>query len=438
MQPAYHCPGALGDKHEVVRRLVEHEPAGFHERVGVWALAAANGVSQAGNTITYMAVPWFVLTTTGSASRTGLATSMFALATIASGLTIGNLVDHIGFRRSSILSDALSGITVLIIPVLYFLEWLSFWQLLLLIFLGAYFDTPGRTGRGALTPQLAAMGRMPLERANAILRAAGVSGDVILGPALFGALTLVTRPVNVLYLDAATFAASLLIIALLVRAPVASAEVVESGEGPSEGRLDTFLAGFRFIMRDRVIRVILPSAALYSFVLSSYFGVLIPVYVREEFDNPAYFAVLIGTLGGGSLLGTIVYGSFGHRYSRYTTMLVASAASALAIWLFTLPTYFPTDLLAMFVFGFMGGPFNPLVRTLVQTRTPTRMLGRVLNALFTTMAVLGPIGILTSGLAIDALGLQPVLLTAALLISLVPLWFAFAPWPRAAAPAFEG
>ena len=420
--------------------MVEHGPAGFHERIGIWALAAANGISQLGNTLTFLAVPWFVLQTTGSASRTGLASATFALAAIVSGLTIGNLIDRVGYRRMSILADALSGISVALIPTLYLLDWLTFWQVLVLIFLGAYFDTPARTARGALTPALAVLSRMPLERANSILRVAGVSGDIILGPALAGTLIVVIGEVNLLFIDAGTFALSILIVAFLIRLPAAASQSSDTAAAAeSESRLDAFVAGFRFVLRDRVMGVVLPVNLLYSFVLSAYFGVILAVYVDEHLGNAAYFGVLITTQGVGMLLGTLIYGYFGHRYRRYTLLLATSPLSAGALWLFTVPVYYPTDLLAMFLFGMAGGPFSPLMRTIIQERTPEHLLGRVLNALFTLVAVAAPLGALTAGIAIDidAIGLRTVQLAAATLITLVPLWFAFAPWPRRVAAEFE-
>ena len=413
-----------------------HVPTTTRDRLGVWSLATANGISQAGNTITFLALPWFVLTSTGSPGRTGLVSTMFAVAVIVSGLTIGVLVDHIGYRRMSILSDALSGLTVLAIPALYLSDRLAFWQLLVLVFLGAFFDTPGRTARNALTRALANLSRMPLERANSVFRAAQVSGDIIIGPVLFGVLTIAMRPVYVLFVDAATFGISILIVALLVRAP-RDIHRTEDGEPDDSQGIEAFLVGFRFVLRDRVIGVIQPTAVLNSFVLIAYFGVVLPVYVDEQFGDASYLALLIAALGGGLLVGTIAYGWAGHRYQRYTTLLVASTIGAVALWLFTAQTEILIDVLAIFLYGLAGGPFTPLVRTIIQERAPERILGRVLNALFTAVAISGTLGTLIAGFAIAGFGVRTVQFVGAALISLVPLWFALAPWPRRAAPAFE-
>ena len=51
--------------------MAEQGPA-IADRTPIYALLGANAVSQVGNMITVLAVPWFVLETTGSAASVGL------------------------------------------------------------------------------------------------------------------------------------------------------------------------------------------------------------------------------------------------------------------------------------------------------------------------------------------------------------------------------
>ncbi len=408
------------------------------DRTGIWALAIANGISQTGNSMTALAVPWFVLITTDSASRTGVAGAVVALSPVAAGIVSGPIVDRLGFRASSIISDVLSGLTTALIPVLYLLNWLTFSQLLVLIFLGTFFDVPGHTARGALVPSLARRAGMPLERANSIMQISFGASDAVIAPLLAGVLITAVGAANVLFIDAGTFAVSILIVGLLISVKSVGAKAGEDVADETEsGGVERLLAGFRFVLRDRVLQTVLPVAILFNFVGRAYGGVLFPVYVRDEFDNPAYFGLIISAMGLGMLAGTVLFGAYGDRFSRYNTFLAGFTLSAVAIWLFTLPVYLPTDLLAMFLFGIGMGPANPLLQTLVQLRTPEQMLGRVLSAIFTLFTVAAPLGVLGAGLAVDTIGLRPSLLTAAALLTVVPFWIAFAPWPRRAAPAFE-
>src|SRR5215211_2902061 len=114
-------------------------------RTPILALLGANAVSESGNVLAFVAIPWFVLQTTGSAARTGLAGGAFLMAAVVAGVVGGPFVDRIGFKRASIVADLMAAVTVALIPLLYHTIGLSFWQLLVLVFLGGLFDAPGHT-----------------------------------------------------------------------------------------------------------------------------------------------------------------------------------------------------------------------------------------------------------------------------------------------------
>jgi MFS family permease len=67
----------------------------------------------------------------------------------------GPVVDRIGFKQASIVVDLAGALTVASIPLLYHTTGLSFWQLLVLVFLGGFLDAPGHTARQSLVPDLA-------------------------------------------------------------------------------------------------------------------------------------------------------------------------------------------------------------------------------------------------------------------------------------------
>ena len=382
------------------------------DRLSIWVLAAANGISQAGNSLTSLAIPWFVLVTTDSASRTGIAGAVAALSPVTAGLFSGPIVDQLGFRRSSIISDALSGITIALVPVLYLLDWLTFTQLLILVFLGAFFDVPGSTARSALIPSLARRAGMPLERANSIIQMSFSLSNSVIAPLLGGFLIAAVGAAYVLFIDAGTFAVSILLIGLLIvtnkRAePAADGEAEETAEEDTS-TVDRLLAGFRFVLRDEVMRTVLPVAVMINSLGAAFGAVLLPVYVREEFDNPAYLGLILSAMGVGVLIGIVLFGIYGSRLTRYNLFLSSFMLMSIAIWLFTLPVYLPTD-----------------------------MLGRVLSALFTLAAIAAPLGVLIAGFSADAFGQRPTMIATSALLTLIPFWVGLAPWPRRAAPAFE-
>src|SRR5690606_13172823 len=113
-------------------------------------------------------------------------------------------------------------LSVLMIPLLHQTVGLAFWQLLVLVFLGAFFDGPGITARQALFPELAQRANSPLERANTGYALTSRVATVI-GQPLAGILIAVFGASNLLWVNAATFAISSLVIRFLVpNTPVTS------------------------------------------------------------------------------------------------------------------------------------------------------------------------------------------------------------------------
>ena len=104
---------------------------------------------------------------------------------------------------------------MLAIPILYHTVGLPLAALLALVFAGALLDAPGQTARETMLPDLLERAGMTLERGTSLFD--GVSrGANMLGAPLAGVLIAVVGATNVLVLDAATFAASALIMFVCV------------------------------------------------------------------------------------------------------------------------------------------------------------------------------------------------------------------------------
>jgi hypothetical protein len=64
---------------------------------------------------------------------------------------------------------------------------------------------------------------------------------------------------------------------------------------------------------------------------------------------------------------------------------------------------------ALFVAGFALGPPNPLIYSVLQERTPPRMLGRGLGAGVSLSMAAVPMSIVRCGFALEIFGLRPTL-----------------------------
>ena len=87
-------------------------------KVPFLSLLTANAISLIGNVLSAVAIPWFVLQTTGSAVQTGITGFFTVLPVVLAGFFGGTLVDRLGYKRTSILADLASGVMVALIPIL--------------------------------------------------------------------------------------------------------------------------------------------------------------------------------------------------------------------------------------------------------------------------------------------------------------------------------
>ncbi|WP_317888982.1 MFS transporter [Salinispora mooreana] len=146
----------------------ETQPAQTGRRLPFVAFLVAEAVSVAGNRIAMMAIPWFVLETSGSAALTGVTAFVFFVPSVLAAVLGGAIVDRFGYRQVSVVSDIANMLAVAAVPTMYAIGVLGFPLLVLLVFLGTLFDAPGNTARRAMLPDLATSARLPIERAAAL------------------------------------------------------------------------------------------------------------------------------------------------------------------------------------------------------------------------------------------------------------------------------
>ncbi len=387
-------------------------------RAPLYVLYLANIISVSGNVMALIAVPWFVLQTTGSASKTGLTAVVTALPAVLAGFFGGVIVDRIGYKRTSIIADLMSGIAVAIVPLLHATVGLEFWQLLVLVFLGNLLDAPGTTARAALTPDLAEQAGFSLERASAFNDAISRSTRLI-GAPLAGVLIALIGASNVLWVDAATFLVSAILIGLMVPRPAAMP--------PSETPKHYFaqlMEGVRFIQNDRLIMVIMATAMITNLLDSAMGSVLMPVYVDRVFGNPAVLGFMSGIFGGAAFLSAFILGTRGFPKARRLTFIFAFIFVALRFWFMALLPGLPILLIGYAFVGLAAGVINPLLGVIEFERIPANMRARVFGVITAGVFLGMPLGG-ASGLLVDRLGLLPtmVILGAVYVAATVSLLF---------------
>ncbi len=387
----------------------------------LYFLFAANAISMVGNVLANIAIPWFVLQTTGSAVQTGITGFFTILPVVIAGLLGGALIDRLGYKRTSIIADLASGFTVALIPIFYFTIGLPFWLLMVLVFLGALLDAPGSTARASMIPELAEMAGMPIERAASANQIVERSSRLI-GAPLAGLLIAFLGTANVLWFDAISFFISAGIVAWLVSMPKIKVEKTAPKKYTQE-----ILDGFRAIRKDAVILAIVVVVMITNFLDAGFGGVVEPYYVKQVFGSAVSMGLLIAASGAGSVLGALIFGAIGHRLSRRITFTVGFTLTAFRFFMFALFPPLPVLIIGQFLLSIGSGPLNPIIDSVSYERIPANMRGRIFGAIQAGAWIAMPLGVLLGGVLTEALGLIPLLIVmgtiyvvTTLSISLIP------------------
>ena len=366
-------------------------------RTGVLALVAANAASQLGNVVAVVALPWFVLVTTGSPARTGLTAFATTLPLAVGALVGGPVVDWIGIRRASVGSDLGAAAAIAAIPVLHSAGALTFPLLLALAFAASALEAPGRAARRAMLPDLAARASMPLEHANSISTTSEHTGYVA-GAPLAGVLIAAVGAPGALYADVASFAASAAIVAIGV--PRVQAEL---------GRT-RFADGFRFVVSQPLLRTFFVIWTVGGFFIAPLASVVLPVYAKQEFGGATSLAAAVVAYGAGGLAGTIVFGFVGRRLSRRPFFVaVWIVYPLLTLALVGVPPLVPLILLLLAI-GFVAGMYDPFEVTIHQELIPPELRARAYAILIASEMTVVPLSMLLYGLLIGWAGLRAGLL----------------------------
>lgn len=373
---------------------------------------AAMAVALTGTRVAAVALPWFVLVTTGSATQAGLV-AFFEMApyVVAKALT-GPLVDRVGPRAVSWTTDLASATAAAAVPLCHALHLLSFPLLLALVAVIGAARGPGDLAKEVMVPEAAERSGVPLERATGL---SGVTERLAstVGPAAGGALVALLGPLTGLVVNAGCFALGSVIIALaLPRHMGEPAEGASSQAGEAQaGYWKRFGEGFTFLRAEPLLLTVIVMVGITNLLDAAFMTVLMPVWAKESGNGPTAIGLTGSVMGAAAVAGSLIAAVASHRLRRrvvfFTGFLLAGAPRFL-ILAFDAPL---GAVLAVFaVSGFGAGFLNPVIGAVLLERVPRRMLGRV-NALGDSLAWAGiPFGGLIAGAAVASVGLVPVLL----------------------------
>jgi len=388
------------------------------------ALLAAEVVSTTGSQMTWLALPWFVLITTGSATRMTFVAAAEIIGLALLGLPGGRVLHRLGARRTMLLCDSARAPVMALVPVLYWTGGLSFPVLVSVAFALGCLSAPYFAAQKVIVPELLGEDEATVTQANALFQAANRI-TILLGPVLAGVLIGVIGAAPVLLIDAASYAVSVVLVAGFV--PRRKQQPAAAQEPPVAVR-----EGLRFLLGDRLLRVWWPAIALGDAAWTAFF-VSVPVLVLTRYgDHPSIAGWLIASFGVGAVLGNVVaYRFLVRRFDGLAVVAVCIMGQALPLWLLPLPVPAWALSAAIAASGLANGLVNPAIHTIMTLRVPQGLRPTVMTTTMVLWAVVNPLGLFVAGPVLDAFGTTPVLVSFALTQTVTMAFFGLAAaWER--------
>ena len=378
----------------------------------------------AGNGISIVAFPWLVLQRNGSALEASIVAMAGTLPLLVATLIAGAAVDYIGRRRVSMISDALSAVSVAAVPVLaltFGVDVINVAVLATLAGLGAFFDPAGLTARETMLPEAATRAGWTLDRANSVYEAI-FNLAYIVGPGIGGLLIATLGGINTMWVTASAFGLSIIAISALKLEGTGKPDKESLPEGVWAGILE----GLRFVWHNPVLRTLafvdLAATGLYMPMES----VLFPKYFTDR-NEPAQLGWVLMALSIGGLIGALGYAVLSKYMSRRATMLTAVITLGVAMTVIAFLPPLPMILVLCAVVGLVYGPIAPIYNYVMQTRAPQHLRGRVVGVMGSLAYAAGPLGLIVAGPLADAAGLHTTFLALSLPMLLLGLVAVFLP-----------
>ncbi|GAA0468121.1 hypothetical protein Ade02nite_78930 [Paractinoplanes deccanensis] len=387
----------------------------------MWVAATADA---AGTWLLVMAVPAHVYAVTGSPASTALALAVEAAPAVVIGPWAGALVDRWPRRRVLAGGNLVAAFGVCLLLLAATGDRVGFVYVALAVESAAVCFL-----RPALQATIAAVARSSEGRAalnsslavsHSVLRlCAPPAGTALVAAGWFGAVVVADA---VSYLAAAAILAGLPIPtiarsasgAVSTPAPgTAPVSAVETGAGAATVSRDfsgEWRAGWRLVLRGRVLGGLLASSCLYWIANAGLTALLVPFAVHRLHASGEAVGYLVTGLGAGYLCGAAVSGAALVRFGpRGLIALCYAVVGACFLVIFTAESLL-VAVVAIAVAGVPGSVANVATTHHVQGAAPPEARGRVSAVFMTSDAVAAVLGALAATAMVAAAGLPATLI----------------------------
>lgn len=334
-------------------------------------LFVGQAVSMLGDQFYLLALLWLVLQMTGSELAVGTIMMAATIPRMVFLLVGGAVSDWLSPHKLMVASNAFRSVVCAILTALVLLKTVSLWQLFVL---AAAFGTLDAFFAPALKSFIPALlDDETLVAGNSLLQGSNMLAKII-GPSLAGFIIAVAGTAMAFALDTISFVFVTACL-LLMR----TRRVTGSAEPKRTKLFASILEGLRYTLRDPAIRSLIILLGVTEFAFAGPLTVGLAALAKSRFTGGEMaFGIMLSTLGGGFLLGTIVANWFKRSRIGFATFVGGLVLAVLLILLGVAPNLVLACAL-LGVIATIGGFLQVLNAVWFQTRPDPQMLGRVMS-----------------------------------------------------------
>ncbi|PCI87940.1 MAG: hypothetical protein COB24_04160 [Hyphomicrobiales bacterium] len=358
------------------------------------SLISFNGVSILGNALTEFAIPWLILDMTGSPAYVGILLGFKFIPVFLSSIIGGGLIDRFGSVKTSQYSDLLNFLAVGLIPLLFIYDQLDMSILVVLIFLSAVLDSPGRSAKDVIFATQLDVSDVAREKANGFNSLVESAMDLC-GPLLAGILISLYGVINLLWFDAFSFLIPIIGLLLLQK------HLAKPPRQENTQNLREFLAGFRYIYQHKETAIIVILSAIISMALSVLLFLYLPIFANQILQSPIDQGIIMVFFASGTMSSTLLYTFLGNKFDYRNLLSFGYAGLALSIIAINFATSLWPFAIIIGVMGLFLGFSGPLEATYLQKHVPENLRGRVFATYGGLRQLLVPISMPIVGLYLE-------------------------------------
>ena len=352
---------------------------------------------------------WLILELTDSPFMVAAVNAAQLVPMMVLPLLGGALADRGGRKALLLSTDTFNLLTLVAMGALIWVDLIEVWHVFALALANGVAFSLAMPGRSSLVPDL--VRRTDIASAVALFSTIFSLGQVA-GPTPAGFIIDYFGMAHAFFLAAVLLAPALVGLAIF-RVPAFAGRQRGRPDAERESMVQSMLSGVRYVRgQQMILALLLLGLIVMTFIMP--FQAILPVIVRDVLEQgPDALGILMTATGAGALIGSISVAAARGMPQLTAIMMAAGMVIGVVLALFVISKIYLLSVFLGLVLGLCVQLFMTSNLTLVQLATPDYLRARVISMRFILVG-LGPIGIIGTGVAAEAFGAVPTLVTMGL------------------------